>query len=151
MVQKIDTIRRVFKQNFAAEGGFLELMLLDLQKRTVDRNLCWFPDSAGVFSGLQRMAPAPATVTAKKLADDRVEVAVQNPPGSPLAFFLRIALVDGATGKRILPVFASDNYISVVSGTTEHVTLENGSGRIPATARVTVSGWNVPEQTISIE
>ncbi len=151
MVQKIDTIRRVFTQHFAAEGGFLELMLLDLQKRTVDRNLCWFPDSAGVYSGLQRIASAPATVTARKLADDRVEVAVHNPPGGPLAFFLRISLVDGATGKRILPVFASDNYISVVSGSTEHVTLENGSGRIPANARITVSGWNVTEQTIGIE
>jgi hypothetical protein len=47
-------------------------------------------------------------------------------------------------------VFASDNYISVAPGTTESVVLEAGSGRIPRDARVSVSGWNVMEQTITI-
>ena len=70
MVQKIDTIRRVFKQNFGAEGGFLELLLLDLHKQRVDRNLCWFPDSNGVFTGLQRM---PAGARQGLCAKDRGE------------------------------------------------------------------------------
>ena len=151
MVQKIDTIRRVFKQNFGAEGGFLELVLLDLHKQRVDRNLCWFPDSNGVFTGLQRMSPAPARISARRAADNRIEVSIQNPEGNPLAFFLRVALIDAVTGKRMLPVFYSDNYVSVVPGTTESVILEAGTGRIPRDARITVSGWNVPEQTVSID
>jgi hypothetical protein len=149
--QKIDSVRRVFMQNFGAEGGFLELLLLDLQKRQVDRNLCWFPDSNGAYTGLQRMPAAPANISARRNGDGRVDVSVENPPGGPLAFFLRVSLIDGMTGKRILPVFYSDNYVSVVSGTTETVTLECGHGSIPGNARVTVSGWNFPEHIVPIQ
>jgi len=151
MVQKVDTIRRVFKQNFAAEGGFLELRLVDLQKQEVDRNLYWFPDSNGVFTGLQQMPAAGPKITAHRKGDGRIEVTVDNPAGGPLAFFLRLSLVDAGTKKRILPVFYSDNYVSVTPGTRETVVIEPGHAAHPGDVRVAVRGWNVPEQFVKIE
>ncbi len=149
-VQRIDTIRRVIRQKFSPEGGFLDLRLLDLQKREVDRNLCWFPDSSGMFTMLQRLPAAQPAISARREGDGRISVAIEAPADGPLAFFLRVSLVDGVTKKRLLPVFYDDNYVSVAPGEVTRVTIEPGTN-VPTTgAMVSVRGWNVPEMTVPV-
>jgi mannosylglycoprotein endo-beta-mannosidase len=150
-VQKIDTIRRILKRVFAGEGGFLELRLSDVSRHLLDRNLYWFPDSSGVHSGMQRMAAPDVKVSARNTVEGKIDVTIENPPGGPLAFFLRVSLVNEASGKRILPVFYSDNYISVLPDEKRTITIEcPPRSRIPG-ALVSISGWNVPERRIRID
>ena len=63
-----------------------------------------------------------------------------------LAFFNRLSLVDPATKKRLLPVFYSDNYVSVLPGETKTITLEYTPKPGAATPQVSVSGWNTAEK-----
>jgi hypothetical protein len=86
---------------------------------------------------------------AKQIANGKLEVTIHNPANGTLAFFNRISLVNEQTGKRILPVFYSDNYISVFPGQQKTITLEYTPSNIKAV--VSVSGWNVKEQSVPIE
>jgi hypothetical protein len=157
------------------EGLFLTLRLLNTDKQIVSDNLYWLPDSTGAYSGLQHLATAPLEVSATRSAGKpaesasqpagstsgttnaepgpahaRITVTLRNPAGSPLAFFNRISLVDPATKQRLLPVFYSDNYVSVLPGENKTITLEYTPKPGAATPQVAVSGWNVPEKYVEV-
>jgi len=134
----------------AKEGIFLSLRLLDTSQRIVSDNLYWLPDSAGIYSGLQRMGKAALTVEVKRKDARSILVTLRNPEGGPVAFFNRLSLVDPATKKRILPVFYSDNYLSVLPGETRTVELDYVPAAEAAAPQLSVQGWNVPEKTYPV-
>ncbi|MBN8854301.1 MAG: glycosyl hydrolase [Sphingobacteriales bacterium 50-39] len=131
------------------KGVFLSLRLLDERKQAISDNFYWLPDSTGHYSGLQEMKKAGLKVEARwtgggTSAGSRVvTVTLSNPAGGPVAFFNRLSLVDPATKKRILPVFYSDNYVSVPPGETRTITMEYRPVAGQASPLVSVEGWNV--------
>ena len=133
------------------EGVFLSLRLLNLKKEIVSDNLYWLADSSGNYSGLQRMAPASLTVIAKKTGTGRVAVSLTNPAGGPIAFFNRLSVVDANTGQRLLPVFYSDNYISVLPGETKQIEIVYSNLNAESHLLISLDGWNVAAQTARIE
>jgi hypothetical protein len=149
--QRIDTITSTLRRAFAREGGFLSLRLLDVSRTVLSQNVYWYPDSSQTYSGLQRMAQAAITANARRVSEGTIEVSIQNPAGGPLAFFLRIALVNGESKKRILPVFYRDNFVTVLPGEKQTYTIEHSPGVNSAGAMVSISGWNVSERYIAIE
>ena len=139
------------------EGAFLSLRLLNTDRKIVSENLYWLPDSTGNYSGLQHLAPAPLSIEANRLPDQastgrssaaptRISVTLRNPAGGPIAFFNRISLVDPSTKKRLLPVFYSDNYISVLPGENKTITLEYTPKQGDPAPMVSVRGWNMEEK-----
>ena len=137
------------------EGCFLSLRLLDTAQRVVSDNFYWLPDSAGNYSGLQRMKPADLKVEMRRhrnAADtrDQLVVTLRNPEGGPVAFFNRLSLLNPASHKRILPVFYSDNYLSIPPGESRTVTLEWTPGPGSAAPLLSVEGWNVPVRNYSV-
>jgi mannosylglycoprotein endo-beta-mannosidase len=149
-VQNINSIKKVLDTLFAALGGFVDLRLLNSSRQLLSENLYWLPDSTGSYSGMQQMGSAALTVSARTSGEGRIEVTARNPPGGPLAFFNRISLVDSATATRILPVFYSDNYVSVLPGEERTVTIDYPPTVRISDARVSVTGWNVKEQFVAI-
>jgi len=134
---------------------------LDARQEIVSDNFYWLPDSAGMYSGLQRMNKAALEVDVQEgrgrqaaMRQDgggqvggrqRIVVTLRNPAGGPVAFFNRVSLVDPATKKRVLPVFYSDNYVSVLPGESKMVTLDYTPVAGAAAPLVSVRGWNVAE------
>ena len=141
MAKNILPINRIVRRLGKEKGLFLSLQLLDLNKQVVSRNFYWLPDASGQYSGLQSLAKAPVQLAARSVAPGQVSVRVRNPAGGPVAFFIRLALVDPATQQRILPVFYSDNYLSVLPGETRTILLDCPSS--VAVPLVSVEGWNV--------
>ncbi|UHG92663.1 glycoside hydrolase family 2 protein [Spirosoma oryzicola] len=138
------TVRSLAKD----KGAFLSLKLLDLDKKPISENLYWLPDANGTYSGLQQMAKAPVQISTRLVSIGKLEVTLTNPVGSPVAFFNRLSLLDPQTKKRLLPVFYSDNYVSVLPGEKKTVVIDyTPTANSPL---VSVEGWNVPEQTVSI-
>ncbi len=146
------------------EGLFLSLRLVDTKQQIVSDNFYWLPDSTGMYSGLQRMGKAALVVEAHAGAGEasagepgaaagmsavgaksRIVVTLRNPAGGPVAFFNRVSLVDPATKKRLLPVFYSDNYISVLPGESKTILLDYTPRAGAAAPLVSVRGWNVAE------
>ena len=149
-VQKIDTVRSSL-QAIASEGGFLNLRLLDASRQMLSENLYWLPDSTGVYAALQHMAEANVKAEARRVTEGRIEVSIENPIGGPLAFFLRIALVSEGSKERILPVFYRDNYVSVMPGEKQILSIEHSPQVGPLDALVSISGWNVREEYLRID
>jgi hypothetical protein len=50
-----------------------------------------------------------------------------------------------------LPVFYSDNYVSVLPGETKTVAIDFSQAKSKAQPVVAVEGWNVPAQFIKID
>lgn len=131
-------------------GGFICVRLLNISKEILSDNLYWFSDAEGQYSGLQSMKKTSLKADVKKSADGKIALVLTNPSGNPVAFFSRISIIDNQTKKRVLPVFYSDNYVSVLPGEQKTIQIENASGKNKDTS-ISLSGWNVEEQIIKIE
>jgi hypothetical protein len=132
------------------KGIFLYLQLLDENKKQLCDNLYWLPDSTGNYSGLQEMKNAETTMAAGKVKPGKIVVSITNPANNPIAFFNRISLVEAKTKQRILPVFYSDNYVSVLPGEKKTITLDYkpSEGENP---EVEVYGWNVSKKVVELK
>ncbi len=144
------SLKKIIGKMAKDKGLFLYLSLLDDNKNLLDDNLYWLPDSTGNYSGLQEMKKATVQITALKTEEGKVEVTIYNAKENPIAFFNRLSLVNTATKQRILPVFYSDNYISVLPGDTQKITIDY-TPAVNEKAAVETRGWNVADQLIDIK
>jgi mannosylglycoprotein endo-beta-mannosidase len=123
---------------------------LDQKKQILSENLYWFANSAGDYTGLQQMNVAQIKAEALKISEGKIEVRISNPVDEPLAFFSRISLVNEQTYERILPVFYSNNYISVLPGEEKTVIIDYTPSKQADKVLVSLKGWNVKEQFIPL-
>jgi mannosylglycoprotein endo-beta-mannosidase len=143
-------INGLVKQLGKQQGMFLSLQLQDLNKRVISNNFYWLPDAKGEYSGLKSMAKTTLAVIARHTTKGKIEVTLTNPATAPVAFFNRLALVNPKTQKRILPVFYSDNYVSVLPGERKTVVLDYTPTADIAAPLVSVEGWNVARQLLPV-
>ena len=144
----------VFKKKLTAmskkKGAFLSLSLYDTEKDTLlDENLYWLPDKNGTYSGLAGMPKATIIASQKMVSKGVMEVTLENPAAGPLAFFIRVSLVDPETNERILPVFCNNNYISVPPGQQRVVTVEF-TPRDGVAPTAVLEGWNLDRKNVII-
>lgn len=143
-------IGRAVEHFTGKEGGFLLLRLMDTEKNILSENFYWLPDSTGNYSGLEHMANAKLKITARYNGKGHITVAMSNPENNPVAFFNRVSLVDASTKERLLPVFYSDNYISVMPGESRVIDVDYSSLKNNSTIEIAVNGWNTSLQYLSI-
>lgn len=147
--RKAMTVKGDIERATKDKGAFLYLQLLDRNKNVLSDNLYWYPDASGKYSGLNEMKEAKVDWFVKKIGSGKIEVTIKNPENNPVAFFNRVSLVDSKTGKRILPVFYDDNYVSVAPGESKTVVIEYYPDSNES-AMISLKGWNVKEQTKKI-
>ena len=147
-VSSYSTIKSEVDSLAKKAGAFLLLRVRD-DKDITSRNLYWLPDEKGQYTGLQKMKSARIIATVARKGKGQVEVTISNPAPGSVAFFNRIALVDAKTKKRILPVFYSDNYVSVLPGENRKIVIDYTPQAVKMA--VSVSGWNVDEQYIKLQ
>lgn len=130
------------------DGVFVSLKLLNEKQEVLSENIYWLADKDGNYKGLQNLKPAALKVNAIKKSDDKVQVTLTNPGGNPVAFFNRVALINSQTGKRILPAFYDDNYVSILPGESRLITVEYNGDQKTA---IEVYGWNVERQKVTVQ
>ncbi len=148
--KKYLSIKKSLDELAAKEGVFLCLQLLDADKEILSENVYWLPDHNGAFTGLQKMKQGELTCKARYLKPGKVEVTLNNQQHA-LAFFNRLSLTDAATKTRLLPVFYSDNYVTVLPGQQKKIIIDYHPVKGNADLQVAVSGWNIQQQYINIE
>ena len=134
----------------------LHLLRLELLQSgaILDQNLDWFANSIvpDRYQALLRLPPAELRIevlgSQRSRANQLVRLKLEN-LGEVIAFFIRLQVLNQHTGERVLPVFVSENYLSLLPGEGSEVTLEF---RTPARSRqvVRVSGWNLAERLLPI-
>ncbi len=149
-VSKISSMKSKLDKLLSDKGGFFYLQLMNVQQETISDNLYWFPNAKGEYAGLKEMKRAKVTYRAQQLAEGKVKLTIFNPQESPVAFFNRVALIDKKTGKRILPAFCDDNYVSVLPGTTKTI-LVDYHAEPGQELEATILGWNVDKQKITVQ
>jgi exo-1,4-beta-D-glucosaminidase len=60
-----------------------------------------------------------------------------------IAFFIELMVVNQKTGESFLPVFWSDNYVSLLPRTQKKITGQFGPINKNAKPKLTVKGWNL--------
>ncbi|NII84545.1 glycoside hydrolase family 2 TIM barrel-domain containing protein [Pedobacter sp. SG908] len=149
------SVRRLFPMNEfltkldKKEGVFVSLRILDQKQNILSENIYWLPGKDGEYSGLKSIKQAPLKVSAIDQKNGKVAVTLSNANGGPVAFFNRIALINGNTGERILPAFYDDNYVSILPGESKTVTVEYTGKQ--SNLAVEVYGWNVEKQKVNIQ
>ncbi len=149
-VKKIMSVKKELDELGNEDGVFLVLQLLDANQKELDYNFYWFPNKDEKYSGLDKLKQAELSVHANRLANGKIEVRLSNPDKGPVAFFNRISVVDPGTGKRILPAFYDDNYISIAPGAERTIVVDCPWMNKLAHPVVTVRGWNVKEQRVEL-
>jgi len=132
------------------EGVFLDLEIYDYNKKLLDQNIYWLPDEKRTYSGLQKLAASQLQVSAKQVSAGKIEATLTNPTGVPVAFFNRLSLLNTKTNERLLPVFYSDNYITVLPGETKTVLMDYDPAIYNGMPALSISGWNLKEQVVSV-
>jgi hypothetical protein len=126
---------------------FVQLQLKDAQGNVISRNLYWQPNPAAGedLTRMGQMPPVKLTAEiARHDANSRLglDVTLTN-PGRNMALLTHLQLRRKSTGDRVLPVFYSDNYVSLAPGETRTVRIDADladlKGDIPL---VVLDGWN---------
>jgi beta-galactosidase/beta-glucuronidase len=129
-------------------AALIKLELKDETGRVLSENFYWHAPQPAGYRALNDLPTVDVSGTAARVgvkAGARVEVELTN-RGQSVALAVQATLRDAATGARLLPAYASDNFVSLLPGETRRLTIET-----PATAagdlRVELKGWNVRETT----
>jgi hypothetical protein len=123
--------------------GLVKLTLADSRGAVVSDNVYWQGLDPTAQQKLNELTPQPLAVTARFVAggdEAVVDVTLKNAGNAP-ALNAKITMV-GADGGRILPVFYSDNYVTLLPGELRHLEVRCPTGSAQC-IKVTLRGWNV--------
>jgi hypothetical protein len=137
---------------------FVELELKDAQGKLLSRNFYWrgLPDHPDDLTALDTLKVVKLEASATRHEEEgkiRILVTLRN-PGPEVALMAHLQLRRGKPSNpseplsnvegRVLPVFYSDNYISLVPGESRSVTIEAAEADLKGESpRIVVDGWNV--------
>ncbi|HWS87915.1 MAG TPA: hypothetical protein VN282_13180 [Pyrinomonadaceae bacterium] len=135
----------------AREGVvFVKLTLLDKEARVLAENFYWHAAQKSGYRKLNEMGEAVldcSAVLKTKGGGSHVEVELTN-RGTAVALAAQAVVRDAATRERMLPAYASDNYVSLLPGESRRVNVE-----VPKTVRamaVELKGWNVRRALVPV-
>jgi hypothetical protein len=139
-------------KEYESQVHFVRVTLKDAAGVPISENFYWRgplaePDNLQALEGMKK-----ATLEARATRTDRdgktfIVVALRN-PGKEIALMTHLQLHKGkardAVESRVLPVFYSDNYLTLVRGESRSVTIEVERADLAGEAPlVMVDGWNV--------
>ena len=127
---------------------FVKLELRDSKDRLVSENFYWreLPERQDDLQALNTLPIVALEIEAIRRDSDHkclIGATVRNPTRS-VALMAHLQLRKAHSGQRVLPVFYSDNYLSLLPGETKTLTIEAASADLEGDAPVlAVDGWNV--------
>lgn len=149
-IKKVLPLKKSVDELSAKKGSFLSMQLLDQNKKVLSDNLYWMPDSKGMYSGLGKLKPAKLKVSTKVLKSGKLEVTLTNAANGPVSFFNHLSLINPATLERILPVFCTDNYFSILPGAEKKVVIEYTPAKGGPMPALSLTNYAGDAQTIQL-
>jgi hypothetical protein len=127
---------------------FVKLELRDATGKAVSENFYWrsLPEHQDDLTALGRLPTVTldANVVRREAEGQSFfDVTLRN-PGTQIALMAHVQLRRKGTGERVLPVYYSDNYISLIPNESKTITIEAATSDLRGEAAVVlVDGWNV--------
>lgn len=132
--------------NAAGERVSTNLYWLSTQEDALDwEHTRWYYTPTKTHADLTALADLPETTLGLEAepagAGGALRVNVRN-AGPSLAFQVHLRVEDAATGREVLPVFWSDNYLPLLPGESRTLSAAFLPGQAPGRFRVTADAWN---------
>ena len=131
----------------------VQLQLKDRSGKVVSRNLYWLAGNDSDFRQLSHLADADVTATASSSCAKQqctIHIQLKN-AGSDVALQNKLTLVSASSGKRILPAYYSNNYVSLLPGQTRtiviHYPINAADGAAPG---LTLRAFNMPQRSVTV-
>lgn len=128
------------------EFCFLRLLLKDSKGEILDENLYWLANPATGYRDLEKLSPAPLQIEVEKMNDGKSLVSVKN-TGKETAFFIRLKITPENSDQLVLPVFFSDNYLTLFPGEQKQIKVDLSALSEEAKGKSLVmksEAWNSP-------
>jgi len=130
---------------------FLKLSLFKDNKMLTD-NIYWLSTVANDFHGLTALPRTKPEITHQYSCKDGVcYVTVGLKADKNISFFNRIKVFDKATGKRILPVHYSDNYITLMPGDDKTANVEFATSLSPSQIQIVIESWTADPYKLDLQ
>lgn len=134
-------------------GGHAVFVVLDVADGAgapVSNNFYWWAAKDATLRELDTLGPATIAgeATVRDTNGEREATVTLSNSGTVTAVLLKLTLKEAATGKRILPAYYSDNYISLLPGERRKLTVEFPAGT--GTAAFTLRGWNLRTEAVAV-
>ncbi len=131
-----------------SEVYFVRLELRDANGRLVSENFYWRArgEDKDDLKALEELGTVTldATVARRDVAGRSFFDVTLHNPGTQVALMTHLQLRRKRDGERVLPVYYSDNYLSLVPGESRTITMEAATTDMKGDAgMVVVDGWNV--------
>jgi beta-galactosidase/beta-glucuronidase len=133
---------------------FIRLKLLDAAGQIISENFYWrgAPSQEDDLQDLQKLSVVKLQATVKRHdagGKCLLDVTLQN-PSEKVALMTHLQLRRKSSGERVLPVYHSDNYISLPPQESKTVTIEAASADLHGDQPLVVlDGWNVDVAPVS--
>jgi hypothetical protein len=120
---------------------FLKLSLLENGKLLTD-NIYWLTTKPNDYTSLANLPKTnPSIKTSLQQTGDNYTGTVNIRSEKNVSFFNRIKVFDKNSGKRILPVHYSDNYVTLMPGDSKEITMEFKSSLPKDQIKIVVESW----------
>jgi len=132
---------------------FVKLELRDNSGKLLSENFYWHSDYAKPEQ-LRALETLPKVNLESKVSTalDRDEtvttVELANTSKTP-ALMTHLVLRNAADGSRILPAYASDNYVSLLPGEKKTIAIRSATKDTPKALNVTLDGWNIAPASLA--
>jgi hypothetical protein len=121
---------------------FLKLSLFENNAFLTD-NVYWLTTIPNDYTGLTRLPKTRAVIkTVLQRSDNNYTGRVNILSENGISFFNRVKVFDKSSGKRILPVHYSDNYVTLMPGDSKDIKLEFTSSLPKDQIEIVVESWN---------
>jgi mannosylglycoprotein endo-beta-mannosidase len=130
---------------------FVKLDLTSGDGTPLSTNFYWQSTTPDQFAALSQLPKARihAEGSARKDADRTIFTVNLTNPSSVIALMTHLQLRQKAGGPRVLPVFYSDNYISLVPGETRTVTIDVANKNLTGdTPTLALDGFNIEVEPV---
>jgi hypothetical protein len=132
---------------------FIRLQLHDESGKLISRNFYWHalaahPDDFNDLNKLPKITLEAQAMSKDENGRRTVTITLHN-PGKSIALMAHLQLRRQKSGDRVLPVYYSDNYISLVPNESQTITIEAGQNQFNGeNTLVVLDGWNVTVASI---
>ncbi|MEI6491704.1 MAG: LamG-like jellyroll fold domain-containing protein [Verrucomicrobiota bacterium] len=132
---------------------FVKLELRDKTDKLLSENFYWQsdPEKPEELRALETLPQVKlqGKVTAARDRDETVTTVELANPTKNVALMTHLVLRNAADGTRILPAYASDNYVTLLPGEKKTITIRCANKDVPQAMAVTLDGWNITPTTLS--
>jgi len=124
---------------------FLKLELLDNAGNLLSENFYWHSPKPEQLRALEQLPQITLTgaVHFSTKGDETIATVDLANPAKTVALMTHLCLRNASDGARILPAYASDNYVSLLPGEKRSITIRCATKDAATTMAVSLEGWNI--------